>query len=49
MWRRQDHHIKELDTRFAGGSGSELVLDFIKRLAVYEKKSCGFSGVYFNK
>ncbi len=39
MWRRQGHHIKELDTRFAGESGSELLLDFIKRLAAYEKKS----------
>jgi len=39
MQKRQDHHLKEIDIRFAIESDSALLLDYIKRLAVYEKKS----------
>jgi GNAT superfamily N-acetyltransferase len=39
MQKRQDHHLKEIDIRFAVESDSALILDFIKRLAAYEKKS----------
>jgi GNAT superfamily N-acetyltransferase len=38
MKRRKDN-LKDLDIRFATESDSELILDFIKRLAAYEKKS----------
>jgi len=39
MRRRQDYHIKDLDIKFAQENDSALLLDFIKRLAAYEKKS----------
>ena len=39
MKRRQDHQLKDLKIRFAKESDSALLLDFIKRLAAYEKKS----------
>ena len=38
MKRRKDN-LKDLNIRFATESDSELLLDFIKRLAAYEKKS----------
>ena len=38
MKQRKDN-LKDLDIRFATESDSELLLDFIKRLAAYEKKS----------
>ena len=39
MKRRQDHQLKDLKIRFAKESDLALLLDFIKRLAAYEKKS----------
>jgi GNAT superfamily N-acetyltransferase len=39
MKRRQDHQLKDLKIRFAKESDSALLLDFIKQLAAYEKKS----------
>ena len=37
--RRRKDNPKDLEIRFATESDSELLLDFIKRLAAYEKKS----------
>ncbi len=37
--KQKKDNLKDLDIRFATESDSELLLDFIKRLAIYEKKS----------
>ncbi len=37
--KQKKDKLKDLDIRFATEGDSELLLDFIKRLAVYEKKS----------
>ena len=37
--KRGKDRLKDLDIRFTSKSDSELLLDFIKRLAAYEKKS----------
>ena len=39
MQRRQDQHLKDCDIRFAEESDLVLLLDFIRKLAAYEKKS----------
>jgi len=37
--KQKENKLKDLDIRFAVESDSELLLDFVKRLAAYEKKS----------